>query len=164
MTAREIYVQILRMISPQFSDDVQQRSIPREYQLRCCEWGHEAFRWTRCWDRLPDCSVTKNIWMVMRRRKWALTVVHACPPVKPLPGAKMSCLAPLALIPSMAAWSFFKTSEVAMSWGSLLMPNTTFSFVLNRRASSCQNSLNCSVVAARGSDVSPMTYQAVNAH
>lgn len=44
-----------------------------------------------------------------------------------------------------------------MSCGSLLMPNTTFGFVLNRNASSPQNSANCSVVAAVGSLVLPIT-------
>lgn len=38
--------------------------------------------------------------------------VHEWPPVNPFPGARMSCRAPAARIPSIAAWSFSRTSCV----------------------------------------------------
>lgn len=50
-----------------------------------------------------------------------------------------------------------QTSSLTISCGSLLIPNTTFGLVRKRPASSPQNSANCSVVAAVGSLVFPMT-------
>ena len=41
-----------------------------------------------------------------------VTWVHECPPVKPFPGASMSCVAPAARMPSIAAWSFLRTKSV----------------------------------------------------
>lgn len=101
--------------------------------------------------------------------------VHECPPVKPFPGASMSCAAPAARMPSIAAWSFLRIKSVGcrpvsteskaysrvntqftMVCGSLLIPKTTFGLSTNRWASSRQNAWNWVVVAAFKSDVSPI--------
>lgn len=51
-----------------------------------------------------------------------------------------------------------RKSKSTMLWGSLLIPNTTLGLFTNRWASSCQNASKLFVVAAFGSDVSPMIY------
>jgi hypothetical protein len=53
-----------------------------------------------------------------------LTQVHA--PVHELPSMKIVCdVAPAARMPSMAAWLRLKTSELSMSWYSLLVSKMT---------------------------------------
>lgn len=70
-----------------------------------------------------------------------LTQVHA--PVHELPSIKINWfVAPAARIPSMAAWLSRNTSELSMSWYSLLVSKMTLSLLANILAAVVHQALN----------------------
>jgi len=77
-------------------------------------------------------------------------------PVKPLPGTRMSCCAPVPLIAFIMAWLLDRTSSVVVSCGSFIRPKITLGFSTKRLDSSVQKSASCCVVAAFGSVVLPI--------